>query len=294
MSGAIDSLNASVAAAAIAPTIRSGAAGLPDFSCSGRDAGKSCTGARKKLGCAYNELGRQGDSPSAFFLLAAAACVATTSPRPRTWRRRRLPATAARTWRAPATAVSVRQHRRRCRRRPTPRPPPGSRRRSISCRERQAQGEARAGEARDVEIKNDGIVNTAGKPTHKVTGMELQDKTARASLKVDGDNNVKKADGRTTPSSRATTHRHGRLGSSPSATTASRRRTRRARRRRSARLRASAPPRRRRPVVGWSVWGDKPPAAPEGREAGRQEGGRLPADKPADPKKPADKPAPKK
>lgn len=48
---------------------------------------------------------------------------------------------------------------------------------------------------KDIEIKSDGTVNTAGKPTHKVMGMELQDKDGKGLLKVDADNNVMQADG---------------------------------------------------------------------------------------------------
>ena len=48
---------------------------------------------------------------------------------------------------------------------------------------------------KEIEIKSDGTVNTAGKPTHKLMGMELQDKDGKGLLKVDGDNNIMQADG---------------------------------------------------------------------------------------------------
>lgn len=51
------------------------------------------------------------------------------------------------------------------------------------------------GKDTEIEIKNDGTVNTAGKPTHKLSGMELQDKDGKGLLKVDNDGNVTTADG---------------------------------------------------------------------------------------------------
>jgi hypothetical protein len=43
---------------------------------------------------------------------------------------------------------------------------------------------------KDIEIKSDGTVNTGGKPTHKIAGMELQDKDAKSLLKVGDDGTV--------------------------------------------------------------------------------------------------------
>ena len=51
------------------------------------------------------------------------------------------------------------------------------------------------GKDTEIEIKSDGTVNTAGKPTHKLMGMELQDKDGKGLLKADIDGNVTMADG---------------------------------------------------------------------------------------------------
>ncbi|MBX3226917.1 MAG: hypothetical protein KIT84_40715 [Labilithrix sp.] len=51
------------------------------------------------------------------------------------------------------------------------------------------------GKATEIEIKSDGTVNTAGKPTHKVTGMELQDKDGKGLLKADVDGNITNGEG---------------------------------------------------------------------------------------------------
>lgn len=42
----------------------------------------------------------------------------------------------------------------------------------------------------DLELKSDGTVNTKGKMSGKVQGMELDDKDGKATLKVDGDGNI--------------------------------------------------------------------------------------------------------
>jgi hypothetical protein len=47
----------------------------------------------------------------------------------------------------------------------------------------------------DLELKSDGTVNTKGKMSGKVQGMELDDKDGKATLKVDGDGNITAGDG---------------------------------------------------------------------------------------------------
>jgi hypothetical protein len=148
------------------------------------------------------------------------------------------------------------------------------------------------GKDTEIEIKNDGTVNTAGKPTHKIAGMELQDKDGKGLLKADADGNVMQADssaygkfegddltmldtsklsvgddgvsqtdakGKKTVLGKA----EG-VGSAKKATLM---------------------------VVAFNLWGAKPPAAPKGAKPADT---KKPGDKPADAKKPGDKPAPKK
>ena len=145
------------------------------------------------------------------------------------------------------------------------------------------------GKDTDIEIKNDGTVNTAGKPTHKLMGMELQDKDGKGLLKVDGDGNVTQSGdssaygkfegddltmndtsklsvgdeiSQTDAKGKKTVLGKGEgVGSAKKATAL---------------------------VVAFNIWGAKPPPAPKAKP-----GDKKPGDKPAD-KKPADKPAPKK
>lgn len=149
------------------------------------------------------------------------------------------------------------------------------------------------GKDTEIEIKNDGTVNTAGKPTHKLAGMELQDKDGKGLLKVDGDGNVTQSgdssaygkfegdDLTMNDTSKlsvgdeiAQTDAKGKktvLGKSEGLGSAKK---------------AGAL------VVAFNIWGAKPPPAPKGAKPGDTKG--KPGDKPADAKKPGDKPAPKK
>jgi len=149
------------------------------------------------------------------------------------------------------------------------------------------------GKDTEIEIKNDGTVNTAGKPTHKIMGMELQDKDGKGLLKADADGNVTQSgdssaygkfegddltmldtsklsvgdDGVSQTDAKGKKTALGKaegVGSAKKATLM---------------------------VVAFNLWGAKPPAAPKGAKPGDA---KKPGDKPGDTKKPSDKPAPKK
>lgn len=137
------------------------------------------------------------------------------------------------------------------------------------------------GKDTDLEIKSDGTVSTAGKPTHKVTGMELQDKDGKGLLKVDNDGNITQADGSAYAKFEgddltaldSTKLSVGDDGVSQTDAKGKKSPLGKAEGVGSAKKASLL-------VVSFNLWGTKPPPAPKGA-------------KPADTKKPADKPAPK-
>lgn len=149
------------------------------------------------------------------------------------------------------------------------------------------------GKDTEIEIKNDGTVNTAGKPTHKIAGMELQDKDGKGLLKADADGNVTQS-GDSSPYGKFEGDDLTMLDTSKlsvgddgvSQTDAKGKKT--------ALGKAEGVGSAKKAtlmVVAFNLWGAKPPAAPKGaKPADTKKAG----EKPADTKKPGDKPAPKK
>jgi hypothetical protein len=75
----------------------------------------------------------------------------------------------------------------------TPAPPPAPAK--LDLPSASAKAKVNPGKALDLEVKSDGSVNSGGKPSAKISGMELQDKDGKAQLKVDADGNITTADG---------------------------------------------------------------------------------------------------